>query len=73
MKQMMQQMIEHLLAEIRTNKAKMDANQERTEAKIEANNEKFEVLRGTLVSWMDIDQARTVSIQEDMKAKMDIH
>jgi hypothetical protein len=31
----------------------------RLEAKIKANNEKSVVLRGTLVSWMDIHQART--------------
>jgi hypothetical protein len=40
---------------------------------MEGNNEKFEVLQGIFVSRMDIYQVRTVSIQEDMKAKMDIH
>jgi hypothetical protein len=39
------------------------------EASIDANIEKYEVLRCTLV-WMDI-QARTVSTQEEMKSKMD--
>jgi hypothetical protein len=58
--------MERLLAEMRT-------NQERLEAKIEARNEKFEVLWGTVVSWMDIHQARTGSPWEEMKAKMDIH
>jgi hypothetical protein len=70
---MMEQMTECLLAEIRTNQAKMDANQEKMEAKIEVNNEKFEVIQGALVSRMDIHQARTMSIQEEMKANMDIH
>jgi hypothetical protein len=39
--------------------AKIDANQGKMEAEIEANNEKFEALRGTLLSQMDIHQART--------------
>jgi hypothetical protein len=33
--------------------AKMETNQESMDAWIEANNEKFEVLRGTLVSRID--------------------
>jgi ADP-glucose pyrophosphorylase len=48
----------------------METNQERMETKADAhlkemkaelrvNNEKFEVLRGTLVSRMDIQEART--------------
>jgi hypothetical protein len=37
------------------------------------NGEKFQVLRGTLISLMDIRQARTESTQDEMKAKMDIH
>jgi hypothetical protein len=40
------------------------------EARIEANNEKFEALRGTLLSRMVIHQARTQDIQEEMEAKM---
>jgi hypothetical protein len=36
----------------------------RLEAKIEANNEKSEILSGTLVSRMDIHQARTKAMQE---------
>jgi hypothetical protein len=59
---MMEKMTECLLAEIRTNQGKMDANQEKMEAKTEANNEKFEVIQGALVSRMDIHQARTISI-----------
>jgi hypothetical protein len=46
----------------------MDAFQE----EMRPNNEKFEVLRGTLVSRMDIHQARTEDIQEVI-AKMDAH
>jgi hypothetical protein len=52
--------------------AKVETYQERMEAKIDTSNEKFEVLRGTLVSRMDIYQPRTESAQE-MKVKMDIH
>jgi chromosome segregation ATPase len=40
------------------------------ETQIEANNEKFEALRGTLLSRKDIHQASTEAIQEEMKAKM---
>jgi hypothetical protein len=54
--------MECLLAEIRTNKAK-----------IEANNKKVEVLRGILSTWMDIHQARPESSQEETKPKMNIH
>jgi hypothetical protein len=39
--------------------AKIDTNQEKMEAKIETNNEKCEALQGTLLSRMDIYQART--------------
>jgi hypothetical protein len=35
------------------------------EARIDANNEKFEVLPSTLVSLMDIHQAMTEAIQEE--------
>jgi hypothetical protein len=38
--------------------------EERMEAKIQANIEKFEVLQDTLVSLMDIHQARTETMQE---------
>jgi hypothetical protein len=47
----------------------------RLEAKIEAeiktNNEKCEVIQRTLISWMDVHQARTEAIQEEIMAKMD--
>jgi hypothetical protein len=42
--------------------AKIGTNQEKIEAEIKANNEKFEVLQST-----------TESIQEEIIAKMDIH
>jgi hypothetical protein len=37
------------------------------------NSEKFEALQGTLVSCMDIHQAREEAIQEERLAKMDAH
>jgi copper homeostasis protein CutC len=85
---MMEQILECLLAEMnvmqeRTDtslkeiKAEIKTNQEemmvRLESKIEANNEKFEVLPGSPISQTDIHQARTEFTQEEMKAKMDIH
>jgi hypothetical protein len=51
--------------------AKIAAIHEKVEARLDVNNEKFDVLRGTLVSQMDIHQARILSNQEEMKAKMD--
>jgi hypothetical protein len=45
----------------------------RLEAKTETNNEKFEVLRSTFISRMDIHLARTESAQEEMLAKMEAH
>jgi hypothetical protein len=56
-----QEMLARMEAKIETNAdtnmremtAEIRTNQERVEAKIEANNEKFEVLRGTLsLGWM---------------------
>jgi hypothetical protein len=41
----------------------LEVIQEKIEAKIEANNEKFEVLQGTVVSRMDIHQPRTEFMQ----------
>lgn len=58
----MEQMTECLLAEIRTNKAKR-----------EADNKKVEVLQGILGAWLDIHQARPESNQEETKAKVNIH
>jgi hypothetical protein len=43
------------------------------DAKTNANNEKFEALRVTLISRMDNHQARIGSTQGEIKAKMDIH
>jgi hypothetical protein len=40
-------------------------------AEIRANNEKFEVLESIFVSRMDIHQARTKAIQEEINGKMD--
>jgi hypothetical protein len=62
MKQKIEQMMERLLTEIRTNKAKKDAN-----------NKKVEVLPDTLTSWVDIHQARPESNLEERKAKINIH
>jgi hypothetical protein len=39
---------------------------------IRANNEKFEVLRGILVSRMDIQQIKTGVIQEEIIPKIDV-
>jgi hypothetical protein len=43
----------------------------RWKEEIEANNEKFSVLLGVLISQMDIHQARTEANQREMKTKMD--
>jgi hypothetical protein len=60
----MEQMMAKKKAVMKTNQermgAKADANLSEMKAEIRSNNEKFEVLRGTLASWMDIHQARTV-------------
>jgi hypothetical protein len=42
------------------------------EAEINSNNEKSEVIQNTLTSRMDTHQARTLTTQAEMKAKMDI-
>jgi actin-like ATPase involved in cell morphogenesis len=52
--------------------AKTDANLREMKAEIRANNQRFEVLRSTLVSRMDIHQARTEAVQEII-AKMETH
>jgi hypothetical protein len=49
----------------------IDASQEKVKARID-NNEKFEVIRDTLISRVVICQARTVCTQAEMKAKMDV-
>jgi hypothetical protein len=84
----MEQMMERLLAEIRTNQARTDTNlKEVKPGQVEANNEKVEVLGENmwtsqkemkskiraLVSQMAIHEARTEVIQEEMKAKMSIN
>jgi hypothetical protein len=45
----------------------------RMETRTDANYEKSEVLRNTVVSRMDIYQARTEDSQEEIIAKMDAH
>jgi hypothetical protein len=62
-----------MVAKMETNQERIEANQGRMEARIDASSEKSEVLRSTLLFRMNIHQARTVSTQEEMKAKMDIH
>jgi hypothetical protein len=56
--------------EIRTDREEITAG---LEANTDANNEKFEVLRGTLVSRLDIYQATIDFTQEKIKVKTDIH
>jgi uncharacterized protein YPO0396 len=53
--------------------AKMETNQKRMDARIEANNKKLEVLQSTLVSRMHIHQARSEPTQEEMKANLDFN
>jgi peptidoglycan hydrolase CwlO-like protein len=53
--QKMEQMMELMLAKMDSFQEKMDAFQE----EMRTSSEKFEVLRGTVVSRMDIHQART--------------
>jgi hypothetical protein len=50
--------------------AEMKTNEERLEAKIEGNKQKFEVLRGTLVSRMDAHQSKTEANHEESMAAM---
>jgi hypothetical protein len=53
--------------------AEMKTSQERMEARRDATNEMFEVLRGTLVSRMDIHLARTQAIEKEIIANMYAH
>jgi hypothetical protein len=55
---------------LRETKVEIRTNQERMEVKTEANKGKSEALRATLLSQMDIHQARTEVIQEEMETKM---
>jgi hypothetical protein len=55
-----------MLAKMETNQEKMNAKvdvNKKMEARIDSDNEKFEVLRGTLVCRMDIHKARAMSTQ----------
>jgi hypothetical protein len=59
---------ERLIAIRAEMKTEIKTNQERLEAKIEANNEKFEVLRGALVSGMESTrQAKTEANREEVR------
>jgi hypothetical protein len=49
---------------------KNGANLRKIKAEIRANNENFEVLQGTLVSRMDIHQARTEAMQDETDANL---
>jgi hypothetical protein len=59
---------EEMLAKMETNQERMnvktDGNQEKMEATIDGNNEKSEALRSTLISHMNIHQARTEAVQK---------
>jgi hypothetical protein len=55
---------------MKTNQMRMEA---KIQAKIKATTEKSEDLRSTLVSQMDIRQARTEAVQQEIIAKMDAH
>jgi hypothetical protein len=50
---------------------KVDASQGNLEPGRDPNNEKFEALQDSVVTQMDIHQARTMSTLGEMKAKMD--
>jgi hypothetical protein len=50
--------------------ARMEANEERMDARIEAKNEKFEVLQGTLVSRTGAHHAKTQANHEELMAAM---
>jgi hypothetical protein len=63
------EMKEEMMARL---EAMLEKNQEKKEARIDTN-ENLQVLRGTLVSLMDMHQARTEAIQEEITAKMDAH
>jgi hypothetical protein len=53
----MEQMMECLLAKM--------------EARIEPNSKKYEILRDTLISWMDAHHARTEANQEELRATVE--
>jgi hypothetical protein len=70
---MIQNNKERMEANHKKTDVKIDANQEEMEGRTDANNEKSEVLQGTIISRMDVHQARTMSTKEEMKAKVDIN
>jgi hypothetical protein len=76
---------EQLTELLKAMQEKMDANQAKTdinlkemkeemlakmEVRIEANNKKFEVLQGTLISWLDAHHAKTEANHEELMAAM---
>jgi hypothetical protein len=42
------------------------------DAKIDANNEKFQVLRGTLISWTDVHNVKTEANRKELMAAMKV-
>jgi hypothetical protein len=61
------------LEEVKTVHERTGANLRERKAEIRANDKKFEVLQCTLVSRMDIRQAETDAIQEEVEAETDSH
>jgi hypothetical protein len=51
----------------------MQNNQEKMEAWIDVNNDKFDVFRSTPISWVDMQLARTDVTEEEIIAQMDAH
>jgi DNA integrity scanning protein DisA with diadenylate cyclase activity len=60
-------MMARLLAKIKADQKEMIA---RLEVKIGANNEKFEVLQGALISWLDAHQAKIKANHEEWMVAM---
>jgi hypothetical protein len=57
------------LEEMKAVEERTHANLKEMKVEIRAKNEKFKVLQSTLISWMDIHQARTEAKQEGLVAK----
>jgi hypothetical protein len=67
-------MMAKMKAEVEIQQEEMTARLEaKPKVKMDSHHKKFKVLRGILISQMDIPQARTEPTQEKMKSKMDIH
>jgi hypothetical protein len=65
----MEHMMTRLLVEMKALQENMDVNQ----VKMDSNNEKFEVLRGNLVSRIDAHHAKTEANHKEIMAKLDAH